>query len=208
MTGIIFDMDGTLWDSAAEVATSWTEILQKHPQVQHPILTKETIMSVMGLTMADIATRLFPEISEPERTQIMKECMEYENAYLRKHGAHLYTGVEETFQKLSSHYPLYIVSNCQSGYIEAFLDYFQLHSYIQDFACYGDNGENKDVNIRLLADRNALTDFYYVGDIQGDYLATMKAGGKFIHAAYGFGTVDADVPHIQSITELPTLFPI
>jgi phosphoglycolate phosphatase len=95
------------------------------------------------------------------------------------------------------------VSNCQSGYIEAFLDYYDFHRYITDFACYGDNKETKDVNIRLLAERNHLERYIYVGDIQGDYEATMKAGGEFIHAAYGFGEVDADVIHLQDIRELP-----
>ena len=27
--GIIFDMDGTLWDSAAQVAESWNVVLEK-----------------------------------------------------------------------------------------------------------------------------------------------------------------------------------
>ncbi len=202
-TGIIFDMDGTLWDSAKEVADSWSEVLRKHANVQKQELTKEDLESVMGLTMKDIADRLFPEVPEDEQDQIMEECMVYENAYLREHGATVYEGVEETFQVLSKECPLYIVSNCQSGYIEAFLDYYDFHRYITDFACYGDNKETKDVNIRLLAERNHLERYIYVGDIQGDYEATMKAGGEFIHAAYGFGEVDADVIHLQDIRELP-----
>lgn len=202
-TGIIFDMDGTLWDSAKEVADAWSEVLRKHANVQKQELTKEDLESVMGLTMKDIADRLFPEVPEDEQDQIMEECMVYENAYLREHGATVYEGVEETFQVLLKEYPLYIVSNCQSGYIEAFLDYYDFHRYITDFACYGDNKETKDVNIRLLAERNHLERYIYVGDIQGDYEATMKAGGEFMHAAYGFGEVDADVIHLQDIRELP-----
>ena len=31
----------------------------------------------------------------------------------------------------------------------------------------------------------------------------MLAGVKFIHAAYGFGTIDADVPKIGAFAELP-----
>ena len=43
----------------------------------------------------------------------------------------------------------------------------------------------------------------YVGDIQGDYDSSKKAGVKFIHAAYGFGTIDDDVPAIHRFSELP-----
>jgi len=202
-TGIIFDMDGTLWDSSQEVADAWSDVLLKHPNVKRQQLTKEDLQSVMGLTMKDIALRLFPEVETKEQDVIMEECMEYENAYLRIHGATIYPGVAETFQILSKSYPLYIVSNCQTGYIEAFLDYYKLHDYITDFACYGDNKETKDVNIRLLAQRNQLEKYYYIGDIQGDYEATIAAGGEFIHAAYGFGRISTPVPHIQDITELP-----
>ena len=38
--------------------------------------------------------------------------------------------------------------------------------------------------------------------IQGDYDSSMKAGVKFIHAAYGFGTIDAKVPEISTFAEL------
>mgnify|MGYP000694851363 CR=1 FL=1 len=29
--GILFDVDGTLWDSAAQVAESWNEVLARYP---------------------------------------------------------------------------------------------------------------------------------------------------------------------------------
>jgi len=47
-----------------------------------------------------------------------------------------------------------------------------------------------------------LDDAVYVGDIQGDYDASMDAGVKFIHAAYGFGTVEDKVPEIHKFCEL------
>ena len=99
-------------------------------------------------------------------------------------------------------YHLYIVSNCQSGYIEAFLDYYKLHDLIEDTECYGNNEKSKGENIALLYRRNALDDAVYVGDIQGDYDASMDAGVKFIHAAYGFGTIEDKVPEIRKFCEL------
>ena len=48
----------------------------------------------------------------------------------------------------------------------------------------------------------ALDDAVYVGDIQGDYDASMDAGVKFIHAAYGFGTIEDKVPEIHKFCEL------
>ena len=94
------------------------------------------------------------------------------------------------------------MSNCQKGYIEAFLDHYGLWDYIEDMECFGNNHLQKGENIRLVAERNQLDAAVYVGDIQGDYDASVQAGAGFVHAAYGFGTIDADVPEISAFTEL------
>ena len=61
----------------------------------------------------------------------------------------------------------------------------------------------KDRNIRMLAERNHLDAAVYVGDTQGDYESTCKAGYHFIHAQYGFGKVEESVPYVDSLKELP-----
>ena len=200
--GIIFDMDGTLWDSAKAVAESWTEVVAKEYTPER-VITEDEIKRVMGLTMDKLAAQIFPELSESRRLQLLDVCGREENEYLRTHGAIVYPKVEETFQKLREKYHLYIVSNCQSGYIEAFLEYYGYGRYIEDIECYGNNGLVKGDNIRKVVDRNRLTKAVYVGDIQGDYDASMQAGVEFIHAGYGFGTVDANVPEITAFEELP-----
>lgn len=200
--GIIFDMDGTLWDSAEGVAQSWNCIVAQE-YMPDRVITAEEIQSVMGKTMDKLAEALFPELPEAQRMELLEKCCAYENEYLREHGGILYDELENTLKRLYAEYPLYIVSNCQSGYIEAFLEYYGFGHYFEDIECYGNNRLKKGDNIRGLAERNGLTDSVYVGDIQGDYDASREAGVKFIHAAYGFGTVAEDVPAIRCIAELP-----
>ena len=201
-SGIIFDMDGTLWDSAKAVAESWTEVVAREYTPER-VITEDEIKCVMGLTMDKLAAQIFPELPEERRLQLLDVCGREENEYLRTHGAIVYPKVEETFQKLREKYHLYIVSNCQSGYIEAFLEYYGYGKYIEDIECYGNNGLVKGENIRKVVERNHLTKAVYVGDIQGDYDASMQAGVEFIHAGYGFGTVNANVPEITTFEELP-----
>lgn len=200
--GIIFDMDGTLWDSAENVAKSWNLAISTYSGYEKTLTTAD-IQRVMGKTMDAIADILFSDLSRKKRTELLSICCEIENDYLREHGGILYEGVRETLETLRERgYHPFIVSNCQSGYIEAFLDYYQLWDMIEDKQCYGDNLLPKSDNIRLVAERNMLDAVVYVGDIQGDYDASMAAGADFIHAAYGFGTIDVDVPAIQAFTEL------
>lgn len=199
--GIIFDMDGTLWDSAAGVAESWNEAILAYGYERKP-LTAGDIQSVMGKTMEDIADILFPELNVMQRKELLDLCCRLENDYLRRHGGVLYPDIRKTMEKLKVNYHLYIVSNCQAGYIEAFLDYYKFHDLIEDIECYGNNDKPKGENIALLYQRNNLEDDVYVGDIQGDYDASMSEGVRFIHAGYGFGKVEADVPEIQKFSDL------
>lgn len=200
--GIIFDMDGTLWDSASGVAKSWTRIVNQEYDKER-VITTEDIQSVMGKTMDKIAEILFPELEEKARLELIDHCGNDENDYLREHGGILYPDLEETLKVLKEKYHLYIVSNCQSGYIEAFLEHYDFGHYFEDIECYGNNLFQKGENIRLVVERNHLTDAIYVGDIQGDYDATMEAGITFVHAAYGFGTIAQETAKIHCFAELP-----
>lgn len=200
--GIIFDMDGTLWDSAEGVAKSWMEVLaEEYPEL--PEITEDDIQAVMGKTMDVIARLLFPTLTEEKQMEVLDKCCVRENDYLAEHGGVLYPELENTLAKLQKDYNLYIVSNCQSGYIEAFLQHYDFEKYFEDIECYGNNEFSKGENIKLIVERNNLDKAVYVGDIQGDYEATMEAGLPFIHAAYGFGTISADVPVIQKFSDLP-----
>ncbi|MDD6402191.1 MAG: HAD family hydrolase [Lachnospiraceae bacterium] len=199
--GIIFDMDGTLWDSAANVAASWNAVLDKLGEVKARF-TEADIKSVMGQTMDSIAARFFTEVSPKRQMEIMMECGEYENEYLSFHGGVLYPELEETLKKLAKNHKLCIVSNCQSGYIEAFLQYYGFEDYFTDILCWGDNELPKGDNIKLMIERNNLKAPVYVGDIQGDCDSTYYAGAKFIHAAYGFGHVDRCDARIEKFSDL------
>ncbi len=203
--GIIFDIDGTLWDSSSEVAASWSKVFAKYPKIKGRC-TRDDIMHLMGKPMTEFAKVLLPECEETEQMEILKECEEYEISYLMEHPPKPFSGVFETVTSLSKKYPLFVVSNCQTGYIECFLKLSGLEEMITDHISFGDNGLSKGKNIRLIAKRNGLETYYYVGDIQGDYEATKEAGGEFIHAAYGFGKINDKVTKIDAIEELLQIF--
>ena len=199
---ILFDLDGTLWDSTQSVCDIWNIVIERERGIPSR-LTRQNICDLMGKTMADIAAALFPELPLPERTALMDLCGLAENDYLREKGAILYGQLEETLKTLAADYALFIVSNCQDGYVQAFLEAHRLGEYFTDIEMYGRTGLAKWDNIRLLMERNGLTQAVYVGDTAGDQKAAKLAGIPFIHAAYGFGTADDPDGVIQNFSALP-----
>lgn len=202
--GIILDVDGTLWDSTGIVAGAWTRAVR---ECGHDVLvTADMLKGLFGLTMAAIAERLLPQLSVEEQGRVMDLCCVYEQEALEADECRIcYPGVEDTIRELSGSVRLFIVSNCQSGYIELFLDKTGLGPYIKDIECYGNTNMGKADNIRLVAERNHLLAPVYVGDTQGDCDAAAQAGVPFVFAAYGFGEADRWDAKIGVFTELAHL---
>lgn len=198
---IIFDVDGTLWDSADNVAASWNEAVSGLSERR---LSGDDIRGVMGLTMDTIAARFFERESEETRREILTRCCEVENEYLRIHGGGIYPDTANTLAELAKRFHLFIVSNCQAGYIEAFLDHYRLWEHITDRLCWGDNGLQKSENIKLIMHRNNVDPerALYVGDTQTDRDSARAAGVKFAFASYGFGSVDEFDFKLNKLSEL------
>lgn len=199
---ILFDLDGTLWDSTEAICEIWNAVISKETKAPST-LTRADICALMGKTMEDIAAALFPYKPKHEQMRLIALCGEAENECLQKHGAILYDRLEETLQALAKDQPLFIVSNCQDGYIQAFLQAHGLAEYFTDIEMSGRTGKPKGDNIRLIMERNALTNAVYVGDTEDDQTAARQAGIPFIFAAYGFGSVSDPDGVIQNLSELP-----
>ncbi len=202
---IIFDLDGTLWNSSVGVSESWSEELRKH-NYKRKSVTVEEVSSYMGLMIDAIAERMFPELDIDIRNSIMKKCCERENKYLSIHGGVLYSDIEDTLRELSNKYKLIIVSNCQSGYIESFYKAHGLEKYFIDYECPGRTGLTKSENIRLVIERNNLKNPIYVGDTNGDFIAAKSAGVPFVYAKYGFGKVEDFQYSIDNFKALLKIF--
>ena len=200
---VIFDLDGTLWNSSVQVADSWNVVIEREVGKEHT-LSADDIMSCMGLTMTEIADRHFAYLPEKERYELCHKCEEFENGYITEHGGVLFEGVEETLAKLKDMgVQMAVVSNCQEGYIKAFLDSMDMWKYFVDYEEWGRTMLLKADNIKLVMERNGASKGIYVGDIQKDSDAAHKAGIDCIYASYGFGEINDAVATLKSFDELP-----
>ncbi|HIR26500.1 MAG TPA: HAD family hydrolase [Candidatus Choladousia intestinigallinarum] len=201
MDSFILDVDGTLWDSTPIVARAWTKALEEGGCERE--VTQEELKGLFGKTMKVIGEELLPEESQERRQELMDLCCRYEHEYLTADPCRIcYPGVLDVIPKLAESHRVLIVSNCQSGYIELFLEKTGLGPWITDFECYGNTKKNKGENIRAIVERNRLESPVYVGDTQGDRQAAGEAGVPFVWASYGFGTPENWDKKIKEFSEL------
>lgn len=205
MDSIIFDVDGTIWDSTESVAASWNKAIRESSDLD---LTLEpvSLSRVFGKTMTEIADALFPALETDKRMKLLDICFDEENRYLEDHPGILYPGVTETIKSLALKYPLYIVSNCQCGYIEVMLRTTGLEPYIKDHLCFGETQVSKGETILMLMEKNGLKSPVYVGDTQGDADSCKTARIPFIFAEYGFGNVPDAGTRIHTFSELAEMY--
>lgn len=184
---LIFDIDGTLWDSRTLVAEGYNIQLKKEG-LDHLCVDAETLKPLFGKVMTEIADTLFVSIPVEERYRLMGRCMDTENRYLYENPCNIgYPGVRQTVAELAKKHRLFIVSNSQCGYPELCIDKLGLTDYIEGHLCFGDTGTGKGQTLRTMMERYGIKSCAYIGDTQGDYEATLEAGIPFIWAAYGFG---------------------
>lgn len=205
MDSIIFDLDGTLWDSTHVIASAWDKIVKEkyNPAMD---ITPEVLKSHFGKTLPNIAKALFTKIPTEQQLELIDECCEAEHRALLATPPDVYDRVEHTLSYLSQKYKLFIVSNCQAGYIEVFLKATGLGAYFTDHLCPGDTGLEKAYNIQEIIRRNNLKHPVYVGDTAGDHAASKESGIPFVFASYGFGQTEDPDYTITCPKELMDLF--
>ena len=201
MNAVIFDLDGTLWDAMDPIYSAWAAALERSA-LPHIALTREFLSGCMGKTPEEIGAEAFPNVPHDVRMVEVDRMYECENEALRHAGGILYPQLAETLETLAKDYALFVVSNSQDGYVQAFLHWSGLTCF-RDIEMAGRTGLDKGANIRLVMERNGVTKAVYVGDTQGDADAAAKAGIPFIFTEYGFGSVKDAAARIASLPELP-----
>ena len=202
---LIFDIDGTLWDSRALVAEGYN-IQLRSEGLHHLCIDAETLRPLFGKVMTEIADSIFSSVDPKDRYALMERCMDTENRYLFENECRIgYPKVRKTTAALAKKHRLFIVSNSQCGYPELCIEKLGLGDYIQGHLCFGDTGTSKGQTIRTLMKTHNIQSCIYIGDTQGDLEACQEAGVPFIYCAYGLGQAESWDAKIDSIDALLTM---
>ena len=203
---LIFDIDGTLWDSRALVAEGYN-IQLRAEGLGHLCLTAEDLTPLFGKVKEDLANALFAMLPEEARNALMNRCMDSEQAYMADMDCAIgYPKVKETLEALAKTYRLFIVSNCDRGYPELCMEKLGFTHLIEGHLCYGDTGTPKGETIAKLMEKYNISSACYIGDTQGDATAAEFAGIPFLYCTYGFGKVDGFWKSIDRFEDLLKLF--
>lgn len=176
ITGVAFDLDGTLWDATNSIQYSWAR------HINNTDLSLDLVKSCMGTPAYKIADTL--GISEEEFAKIQ----ESELLDLDVIAPRIYDGVQAVLYRLKQMgLQVYIVSSCQKGYIDKFIEHSGLPQYLFD-GCFFDGYPCKSKPLNLKYIRESLAgEVLYIGDTARDRDAAKNAGFPFIWASYGFG---------------------
>lgn len=201
--GIILDIDGTIWNTTPLAAQGYNIAIDRSNKPAGKV-TAEILQQEFGKTLDLIASDLWPNLSITDRQELIKNCCKEEQMQVANNENDItYPYVIDTVKKLSTTENLFIVSNCQDGYVELTMKKTGLTPYIKDFECFGKTGKKKAENLKMIIERNNLKSPVYVGDTQGDANACAEAGIPFIWAAYGFGkNVQNYMAKIDNFAEL------
>ena len=190
----LFDVDGTLVDSAGDITAAVRHILTGRGRGQH--LTAEFLTSQIGRHLRGTFEEVFPEYSEIEMEALV---LDYRKVYLaREHRTTLvYPGVSEALAALGGKKATATTKGSETtGKV---LELFGLRSYF-DHIQGTDGFPHKPAPDVLLKSMDALgatpEETLMVGDSIVDVEAGKAAGVKtcVVRYGYGAGVIPADEP--------------
>ena len=82
-TNLIFDLDGTLWNTEKSYYYAFLKFFEKHPELSR-YTSIDNVKLFKGITMDKMAPKLFPNDSSDVQHKKIIECLKYSCEYLIK----------------------------------------------------------------------------------------------------------------------------
>ena len=179
MTGILFDLDGTLLDTLEDLADAVNYALQVHG---YPSRTLQEVRRFIGHGAASLIAQSVPEGKDS------KPVLETFRPYYQAHSLDKtapYPGILEALAQIRETYPVAIVSNKPDPAVKTLCAQF--------FPGVFSLGETPDCPRKPAPDMLYKTmdilgvdRFVYVGDSDSDVLTAHNAGAQCISVLWGF----------------------
>lgn len=175
---ILFDLDGTLWDSYP----LYSQIVSQRSDV--------TIQNVQDSLEDNVPiARLLRKIGINTATQLSSILKNYPNKHF------LYKGADKMLESIESRgVPLGIVTSLPKWIATPLLDWSQIQKYFSCLVHYGSTRKHKprpDPIKKALSELNLTPSpsVMYIGDSEVDLQAALSSGIQFTFASFGYGHI-------------------
>jgi N-acetyl-D-muramate 6-phosphate phosphatase len=193
LRAVLFDMDGTLLDTAPDMVGALNALRSEHDEAPLPY---EVVRSAVSHGAARVVRAGFESVGEPEFTQLQQRFLQIYRGALSEH-TRLFPGMQQVLDELDARGLKYgIVTNKAAWLTEPLLEQLRLRSR---FACVvsGDTLAQRKPHPLPLLHAAALAGVapeacVYVGDAQRDVEAAHAAGMPALVANYGYLRADED----------------
>lgn len=196
---LIFDLDGTLWDSNESCVGGWNGVLEKLNYKDR--ITVSGMNKITGKPVSECIDILLPGIKQ-QYENITELITNSEKEAIEKSGAFIYPDVKEKIIELSNCFKIFIVSNCQESYLLKFIDYSGLGPVLSGWDCYGSSGTEKHLMISKIKEISNIEKAVYIGDTDFDKESAELSGSDFIQLTYGFAAPIKNVTNFSSFNAL------
>jgi phosphoglycolate phosphatase len=180
----LFDVDGTLLDSAEDICGAIVDVLASHPCAP---IKAEDLTRYIGVHLIEMFQELLPDYTAEQFDQLVTD---YRAVYrARKHaGTHVFPGVKEALSALGGRKST--ATTKATPTTRDILEQFELLPYF-DHVQGTDGFAYKPAPDVVLASLKALgatpEDCLFVGDSAADMEAGRRAGVKICAVRYGYG---------------------
>jgi len=200
---LIFDLDGTLFDSAPEIICCIKKIFEINN-----IKVKNNINhSIIGPPLKDTLKSLVQKKDINKIDGLMSDFIElYDSKYCYK--TKLYKNVRETLEILRREKRLFLITNKRLVPTKIMLENKKIINFFENFFCVDANDPKKKDKTTLIS--STISDLnidpmntIYIGDTKGDFEASENNNIKFIYAGWGYGeSIDSAFLCLNNISEL------
>ena len=179
MTGILFDLDGTLLDTLDDLADSVNHVLH---QFGYPQRTREEVRRFVGNGAGRLIAQAVPAGADVEA--VLAAFQTYYGTHCRIK-TRPYHGIPEVLVQLAQKYPVAIVSNKPDGAVKTLCaDLFPgIYALGESTAC--PRKPAPDMVFRAMEAIGAET-CVYVGDSEVDVMTAKNAGVPCVSVLWGF----------------------
>lgn len=209
---IIFDFDGTLGDTRANIIMTMQETMRV---LGYPVAGEEAIAATIGLTLEDGFRELFPGLTERDILRCADVYRDLFEKNRRKMIPTLFPHVKETLNLLKERgYILSVASSRQSVSLRGFLHDMSVEDCIS-YILGADNVEKSKPDpepvLKTLRELGIpAEESLVVGDMPVDIIMGLRAGAATCGVTYGNSSredlVEAGAGYIiEDISELPGL---